>query len=721
MKKPGGLFAKLLILALFAGAFVIAYRLGLRDLLTLEQLKAHRLEFHAQVEQDLAKSVLLFFLVYVGITAVSFPGATILTLASGGLFGVFWGTVIVSFASSLGASLAFLGARFVFRDTIKAKFASRMKEIETGFQRDGIFYLLSLRLIPIFPFFLVNLLVAMVPMPVWKFFLISQIGMLPATIVYVNAGEQLSEISKLSDIITPRLLLSFALIGILPWLGKALIGFFRDWKIYGRFQKPKSYDYNLVVIGAGAAGLVSSLIAATVRAKVALIENEKMGGDCLNTGCVPSKALIRAARVAHDLKRAQDFGISSSMQIDFSKVMERVQEKIKLIEPHDSVERYSGLGVECIKGYAKIKTPFEVEVNGRTLTTKSIILATGAHPLVPPLPGLQEIGYRTSENIWDLRQFPKRILVLGGGPIGCELAQAFRRLGSEVYLMERSERLAPREDSDVAEELQKILSEEGVQLFLGSSATHFKLSGEKKTVFFQKNGNEEHLHFNEILVALGRKARTKGFGLEELGIEINPSGTIKVDEFLRTNFPNIYVAGDAAGPYQFTHVASHQAWFSSVNALFGIFKKFKVDNRVIPWVTYVDPEIARVGLNETEAKAQSIAYEVHRFEMGELDRAITEGETKGFVKVLVQPGSDKILGVTIVSAHGGEMLAEFTLAMKHGLGLNKILSTIHPYPTFSEANKYAAGVWKKAHKPESLLKWVARFHQWRRKGKVPGT
>lgn len=707
--------AKIFVLALFIGAFVIAYRSGLKDALTLEQMKAHQREFHILVEQDIFKYAALFFFVYVTVTAISFPGATILTLASGGLFGVLHGTILVSFASSLGATLAFLGARFLFRDFIVARFGQKMKEIEEGFRRDGVFYLLSLRLIPIFPFFLVNLLMSQTPMPPWKFFLVSQIGMLPATIVYVNAGEKLSELDSLAGILTPQLLLSFALIGVLPWIGKGIINFIHRRKVYGRFTRPKSYDYNMVVIGAGAAGLVSSLIAATVRAKVALIENHKMGGDCLNTGCVPSKALIRTAYVAADLKRAQEFGFSKTqVELDFAKVMERVQQKIKLIEPHDSVERYSAMGVECIQGYAKIKSPFEIEVAGRTLTTKNIVIATGAEPFVPPLPGLQEVGYCTSENLWDLRNLPKRLLVLGGGPIGCELAQAFARLGSQVTIIERSPRLLGREDEDVASDLQKTLQADGVQVLLSSPAKSFRKSGVQKIATFENNGQSKDIEFDEVLVALGRKARVTGFGLENLGVTLTKQGTIEVDPYLRTQYPNIFVAGDVAGPYQFTHVASHQAWFSSVNALFGLFKKFKADYRVIPWVTYVAPEIARVGLNETEAKALQIPYEIHRFDMGELDRAIVESEAHGFVKVLVSPNSDRILGVTIVAAHAGEFLAEFTLAMKHGLGLNKILGTIHPYPTFSEANKYAAGVWKRAHQPERLLKWAERYHRFMR-------
>jgi pyruvate/2-oxoglutarate dehydrogenase complex dihydrolipoamide dehydrogenase (E3) component len=480
--------------------------------------------------------------------------------------------------------------------------------------------------------------------------------------------------------------------------------------------KPRRFDYNLVVIGGGAAGLVSAYIAATVNAKVALIEKHKMGGDCLNTGCVPSKALIRSAKMLNYARRAKDFGFKkATVDYDFAEVMERVQRVIANIEPHDSVERYTGLGVDVIAGEARLRTPYEVEVNGKTITTRNIIVATGARPTVPQIPGLENVAYLTSDTIWQLRERPERLLILGGGPIGCELAQCFQRLGCGVILVQRSARLLPREDSEIAAILEKRFSNEGMRVLTGHQALRFEVHHGESILVAEHRGQELRIAFDKVLFALGRSANVSGFGLEELGVQLSPQGTIRADDLLRTNYSNIYVCGDVAGPFQFTHTAAHQAWYAAVNALFSPFKKFRVDYSVIPWATFTDPEVARVGLNEREARQQGIAYEVSHYGIDDLDRAIADSEDHGFVKVLTVPGKDKILGVTIVGHHAGDMLAEFVMAMKYGLGLNKILATIHIYPTLTEANKYAAGVWRKNHKPEKILAWLARFHTWRRK------
>lgn len=488
------------------------------------------------------------------------------------------------------------------------------------------------------------------------------------------------------------------------------------------FSTPKKFDYNLIALGAGAAGLVTSYIAAAVKAKAALIEEHRMGGDCLNTGCVPSKAIIRTAKLIKEIRRAHELGLVADKALadqfldrfDFAKAMERVQEKIKRIEPNDSIERYEKLGVVCLKGRATMKSPYEVEVNGQILTARNFVLATGAEPFVPDLPGLAEVGYKTSDSLWDLRERPTRLVVIGGGPIGCELAQAFARLGSKVTLVEAGPRLLGREDEDVSDFVAKRFSAEGISLQLKTRVTGFKKTGSEKTVLVEQEGKPLEFSTDEILIAIGRKARTTGFGLEELGIAKRPDGTIAVDPYLRTNVRNIFAAGDVTGPYQFTHAAAHQAWFCSVNALFGQFRKFKADYRVLPWVTYVDPEIARVGLSEREARAANISYEVYRFEMHELDRAIVDSDDAGFVKVLVAAKTDRILGACIIATRAGEMLAEFTLAMKYKIGLNKILGTIHPYPTFSEASKYVAGVWKKQTAPQGVLKWIEKYHSWMR-------
>ena len=484
-----------------------------------------------------------------------------------------------------------------------------------------------------------------------------------------------------------------------------------DWK------KPRRFERNLVVIGGGAAGLVTAYIAAAVKAKVTLIEKHRMGGDCLNTGCVPSKALIRSAKFLSQLARAKEFGVREAhAEFDFAAVMERVQRVVRAVEPHDSVERYSGLGVEVIEGAARLVSPWEVEVvrhDGATqrLTTRSIVIAAGGRPLVPPVPGLDAVGYLTSDTVWALRELPRRLLVLGGGPIGSELAQAFARFGARVTQIQQGPRILNREDPEVSELVAARFRAEGIDVRTGHKAKQFVVENGEKILIADHAGDDVRIPFDAVLLAVGRVANLQGYGLEELGVKT--SRTIETNAFLQTNYPNIYAAGDVAGPFQFTHTAAHQAWYAAVNALFDPFKKFRVDYSVIPWATFVDPEVARVGLNEQEAKEQGIAYEVSRYDLDDLDRAIVDGETNGFVKVLTVPGRDRILGVTIVGEHAGDLIAEFVLAMKHGIGLNKILGTLHIYPTLAEANKYAAGVWKKAHAPQTLLRWVERFHAWR--------
>ena len=484
-------------------------------------------------------------------------------------------------------------------------------------------------------------------------------------------------------------------------------------------KKPKNADYNLIVIGAGSAGLVSAYIAATVKAKVLLIEKHRMGGDCLNTGCVPSKAFIKSAKVKHLLDNADDYGIeATSGQVNFAAVMERVQKIIKTVEPHDSVERYQSLGVECVQGEAKIVSPYGVEVNGKTYTTRNIIVASGAAPLIPPIPGLDQVPYLNSDNLWELRELPRQLLVVGAGPIGCELAQSFQRLGAKVTLVDTSQHVMAKEDADVSAYMEKVFEQEGIKLLLQHRMeTFFKRDGRDwASLKVEKSGQTQNVEipFDKVLVAVGRKANSAGFGLEELGIEITQSGTIKVDDYLRTNLKNIFACGDIAGPYQFTHMASHQAWYATVNALFGPFKKFKVDYSIVPWATFTDPEVAHVGLGETEAKKRNIPYEIASYGIDDLDRAIADSEDQGFIKVLTKPGSDKVLGATIVSYHASDLITEFITAIKRGIGLNKILGTIHIYPTVSEANKYLAGNWKRDHAPQGLLKFAEKFHKWRR-------
>ena len=647
-------------------------------------------------------------------TALSLPGAVPMTLIGGALFGFWLGTLLVSFASSIGATLAFLASRLVLRDWVQAKFGARMAAINAGIEKEGAFYLFALRLVPLFPFFVINLLMGLTKIGTFRFYWVSQIGMLLGTMVYVYAGTQLGQFR-----VSPGLLVAFALIGLLPLAGKRIRDALKARQVYAKWKRPASYEYNMVVIGAGSAGLVSAYIAAATKARVALVERDRMGGDCLNTGCVPSKALIRSARFLSHIGRAKEFGIAeANARFDFAEVMERVAGVVRAVEPHDSIERYRGLGVDCIEGQARITTPWTVEVQtaqgSRTLTTKSIVIAAGARPFVPPIPGLERAGYLTSDTLWTLRTLPPRLVVLGGGPIGCELAQAFARLGSRVTQVEMAPRLMLREDLDVSECVLKRFRAEGLDVRLGHKALRVEGDAGSTRLICEHDGREVPIEFDRILVAVGRVANTAGYGLEELGIPTTPQRTVETDETLQTIYPNIFACGDVAGPFQFTHTASHQAWYAAVNALFGEFRLFKADYSVIPWTTFIDPEVARVGLNEQEAKEKGVAYEVTQYNIDDLDRAIADSEARGFVKVLTVPGKDKILGVTIVGTHAGDLLAEYVLAMRHGLGLNKILSTLHTYPTLSEANKYAAGEWKRAHQPQRLLEWVRKYHDWKR-------
>ena len=710
---------RLLIIAALAALVAAYFFFGLGDYLTVEGIKQVAGDVGAYYERNPAQVIAGFFLVYVAVAAASLPGAAVMTLAAGALFGVLVGTIIVSFASTLGATLAFLASRYVLRDGIEARFGERLRTVNQGLESDGAFYLFTIRMIPLFPFFVVNLVMGLTRIGTWTFAWVSQIGMLLGTIVYVNAGTQLARIDSLSGIASPAVLASFALLGIAPWFAKAIIGWIKRRKVYAGFNRPKSFDRNLVVIGAGSAGLVSALIAATVKAKVTLVEANKMGGDCLNTGCVPSKALIKSAKVAEQMRHADRYGITpTEPDIPFGQTIERVMQAIRTIEPHDSVERYTGLGVDVVEGYGKVVDPWTVEIarkDGVTqrLTTRGIVIAAGAEPFVPPIPGLEQSNYLTSDTMWDafakMERAPARIAVLGGGPIGCELSQALARLGSRVTQVEMAQRVLGREDDEVSALAQASLEASGVEVLTGHRAARV----EPGRLIADRDDSEVAIEFDVLVVAVGRAARLTGYGLEDIGIDTTK--TVVTDDFLATRFPNIYAAGDVAGPYQFTHTASHQAWFASVNALFGQFKRFKADYRVIPAVTFLDPEIARVGLNEREAREQGVEYEVTRYELDGLDRAIAESERQGFVKVLTPPGKDTILGATIVGAHAGELLAEYVLAMKHKLGLNKILGTIHSYPTMAEANKFAAGEWKKKHKPETLLALVEKYHAWRRR------
>lgn len=709
-------WSKFLLLGVVVAAVLALYFGGGAEYLSLEKLQSLLGAARSHVDAHPLGAALGFAAIYIVVTALSLPGATLLTLFAGAVFGLVEGVVIASFSASIGATLAMLVSRYVFRDAVRRRFGQRLQRIDAGIEREGGFYLFALRLVPLFPFFVINLVMGLTAIRAWTFYWVSQLGMLAGTVVYVNAGRELGQLQSLSGILSPGLLLAFAALGLLPLVARKALDWLRGRRVYQGWTKPRRFDNNLVVIGAGAAGLVTSYIAATVRAKVTLVEKAEMGGDCLNRGCVPSKALIRAARAASEARDGGRFGVNTAdTDIDFGKVMAHVRASIRTIAPHDSPERYRELGVDVIRGEATIVSPWEVKVDGKTLTTRNIVIAAGGRPLVPKIPGLEQVDYLTSDTVWKLEKLPKRLAILGGGPIGCELAQSFARLGSEVTIVEMADQLLGREDGDVASVVHDALERDGVAVRLGHKAVEVR-GGDAPALVVEHDGRQSDIFFDALLLAIGRSANVEGYGVERLDLGLRRNRTLETDEFLRTRFPNIYCVGDVTGPFQLTHAGAHQAWYAAVNALFGGFKSFRADYRVLPACTYTEPEAARVGLSEREANDQGIEVEVVKYPFSELDRAVAEGTTAGFVKVLVAPGKDKVLGASVVGERAGELVALFALAMKQGIGLDKIMGTVFAYPTFAEAVKFVAGERRKRHKPERLLGWVARYHRWQRGG-----
>lgn len=705
-----------LLLLVIVGAIAGLYAAGFGEYLSLAGLQSLLGDARGLAAAHPWAALIGFAAIYVGATALSIPGATLLTLFAGAVFGLWTGTAVVAVSATLGATLAMLSARYALRDAVRARFGERLKTIDAGVAREGGFYLFALRLAPVFPFFVINLAMGLTAIRVRTYAWVSLVGMLPGTAVYVNAGRELGKLQNPGDILSLPLALAFTALALLPLVARRALDALRARRVYRGWTRPKRFDRNLIVIGAGAAGLVTSYIAATVRAKVTLIEKAEMGGDCLNRGCVPSKALIRAAHAAAEVDRAPAFGIPAERGMpDVGAVMAHVRASIAAIEPNDSVERYTALGVDVVQGEARIVSPWEVEVNGRRLSARHLVIATGARPSVPPIPGLETVPYRTSDTFWSLDALPQRIVVLGGGPVGCELAQSLSRLDRDVSLVEMAPQLLAREDADAAAVVQRALERDGVRVLLGTTAVAAH-AGEPHRLAIERDGTRSELPFDLLLVAVGRTPNVDGFGLETLGIPLRADRTIDTDDHLRTKFPNIFAVGDVAGPFQLTHAGAHQAWYAAVNALFGRFRSFRADYRVLPAATYTDPELARVGLNEREAAAQGIAVEVVTHPFAELDRAIAEGATDGFVKVLVAPGKDTILGATVVGARAGDLIALFALAMKQRIGLDKILGTVFAYPTFAEGAKFAAGARRRRHKPERLLAWMQRYHDWNLKG-----
>lgn len=702
-----------MIIAVIASVIGLWFGLDLGQYVSLDYFNENKAQLFAGKEENFALYASIYFAIYVISAAFALPIAALLTLIGGAIFGLAFGFLLVSFASTVGATLAFLMSRILLRDWVQKRYGKSLATINEGVRKDGLWYLFTLRMVPLFPFVAINLMMGVTPMRTLPFALVSQLGMVAGTLAFVFAGTQLATVDAVGDILSPGLIAAFAVLGILPLLARKAVAILSRWRALRGWKKPKHFDDNVIVIGAGSGGLVAALTASIARANVSLIEKGDMGGDCLNTGCVPSKTIIQSAKIAHRMRNCEKYGIqhSGEMQVDFPAVMERVQSAIRQIQPKDSVERYSSLGVNCISGKARLVDPWTVEVNGQKRTARSIILATGGSPAVPPIQGIEQADPLTSDSIWAIRELPQRLLVIGGGPIGCELAQSFARLGSQVTILQSQDRLVPREDPDASAIIKKRFEDEGVRVLTNHLASAFTSAN---TLQAKVGDTTVDIEFDRVLIAVGRKPHTENLGLEELGIELSPRGTVVVNQHLQTSISHIYACGDVAGPYQFTHMASYQAGYAALNSLFSRFYQFRVDYKVVPWTTYTEPEIARVGLNETEAKEQNIEHQVVMYDLDDSDRAIADGDTIGFIKVITPKDSDKILGVTIIGAQAGELLPEFVLAITHGLGLKKIMDAIHVYPTLSEANKGVASNWRKANAPEKLLDKLRHYHAWQR-------
>lgn len=708
IKKPAILLISIIVL------FIIFRIFDITRFLNLTYMQSQLSIWNYQLQEQKLLFTLTFFIIYIVVTTLSIPGAALLTLLAGTLFGIVEGVIIVSFASTIGATLSFLISKYFLKDYVEQKFRKQFIKINEGIVKEGPFYLFALRLVPVFPFFVINLVMGLTRIPTLYYMFVSQIGMLPGTIVYVNAGQALSKIKSTSGILSPSILSAFALLAMLPFISKKTLHFARNKKVYKSFHKPKSFDANLIVIGAGSGGLTSAYIAATLKANVILIEKHKMGGDCLNTGCVPSKTLINLSKHAQLHKELHDTGVKYiSPHITFSKVMNTVHKKIAEVAPHDSIERYQSLGVTCIEGEAKIISPWEVKVNDTIYTTKSIIIASGGSPIIPDIPGIVPSFTLTSDTVWNITSLPRSLVVVGGGPIGCELALAFAKLGSKVTLIHKHSHLLNKEDNYVGDTALEILQQSGVQVYLNYEIIKFTKKSGAQTMHITEKANKKakpiNITFSKVLFATGRKANLDNLCDDTISITLNEKNYIQTNAHLQTNIPNIFAVGDVVGHYQFTHIASHMAWYATVNALLGFIKMFKVNYSVVPAVTFLSPEIARVGITEKEAEDQNIDFEVTTYHMKESDRAIAEGKTSGYIKVITEKNKDKILGAVVIAERAGEMLAQFILAMKHNLGLKKILGTTIPYPTYAEASKATAGLWTQKHAPEKLLSFLKKF------------
>jgi pyruvate/2-oxoglutarate dehydrogenase complex dihydrolipoamide dehydrogenase (E3) component/uncharacterized membrane protein YdjX (TVP38/TMEM64 family) len=696
------------VLLLFIISLIIIFP---KNYLHLEYLQQNITMFRQQVDKNLTLSVIIYIVLYVLVSVFAIPGAAVLTLLSGALFGFSLGFAASIVGSTLGAIGAFIVTRYLIGDYINQKFILHSQKIKKEFEKNGDAYLLTLRIVPIFPFFLVNILMGLTPIRFKNYMIISCLGMMPASAVYTYAGLSFAHLKSIEGILTPPIFIAFFLLGLLPHFGRMIIWNFNRHRLYKPFIKPKRFQYNAVVIGAGSAGLVTANICSTLGAKVAIIEKDSMGGDCLNRGCVPSKTLIHSSRLAHSISKSQGFGIELKDSVyNFAQTMKNIKETIKKIEPNDSIARYESLGVHCFSGEAKIISPWEVLINNKTITTKNIVIATGSSPRKLDVPGVASIEPLTSDTFWNLIKRPDHLVVIGGGAIGCEISQAMVRLGSKVTMLVRGKKLLEEVESSASLILERALKDEGVEIHFNTQVTSFEKTHELKMVYYKQNEEQLNMTFDEVLLAIGRKSSVSTLS-DTLKFDLNENGTLKTNDYLQTNYHNIYACGDITGKFQFTHFASHQAKYVALNIVFGLLKKFKVDNSFVPKCIYTSPEIASVGKSEFELKENGTEFDEAIFFMKDLDRAVIEKEENGYVKILTTKKSGKILGVTIVGAQASLMIQEFILAMENGLTLDKILQSIHPYPGFNEANKFAAGAWKKNQLTPRKIKWLERFNQ----------
>ncbi len=706
--------SRLLLLGILAAAVAAFFTLDLGQYLTLESIKANSGALHAKVQAYPWWSRSLFFIVYALLTALSFPGTVVLTLLAGALFGLLEGTLLVSLASNFGAVAAMLISRFLLRDWIQRRFGKQIAGINRGLARDGAFYLVSLRLIPIVPFVLLNPALGLTRVGLWTFWWTTQLGMLPGHAIYVNAGRQLVRIDSLSGILSPGMITTLVLLAVFPLVATRLLTSYKARLAYRGWRRPKHFERNLVVVGGGTGGLATARIAASLCARVSLLERERLGGVAMHEGGVPARALRRQANRLHGLR--SDPRVASSLDVagGFSQAMDDMQRLTRAAMKSASSEHYARLGVEVIMAEGRLSSPWTVEAGGRSLSSRAIVIATGSRPCVPPIAGLEAIEPLTCDNLWDLREPPGRLLVLGGGAGACEFAQSFQRLGCQVTLVSERETLLEQEDPEAAGVVLAALRADGVELQLGLAPLRVEVDGDECLLVCRRGEEgEQALPFDRLLLALGQHADIRGLGLDELGLRCGEDGSLEVDEYLTTRFPNIYAVGSVAGPYGAPHVAEHQAWYAAVNALFGDFKRFAVSERVIPRAVFTTPEVASVGLSEPEARAQGTEFDVTRVPLGALSGAIAEEAGEGFIKVLTERGKDRILGVSIVGEQASETLAGFVVAMKHKIGMNRLADTVHLGATLGDASRLLAETWQRQHRPLRLLRWAERLNRWR--------